>query len=102
MSDTLTIKTNYKGSEHTRDDVHRQILERFGPELAKDYDPYLNTMTLPQWASRGYRVKPGQKSLRSVVMIEKKNEHGEVVSSYPKTVHLFYFPQVKKNPNYGN
>ncbi len=102
MSDTLTIRTNYSGSEHTRDDVHRQILERFGPELAKEYDPYINCMTLPQWSSRGYRVKPGQKSLRSIVMIEKKDKNGEVISSFPRNIFLFFYPQVKRLPNYGN
>ena len=95
MSDTLTIKTNYSGSEKTRDAVKQQIEERW-PKLVKDYDPYLNCMPAPQWFSRGYKILPGSKSIKSIVLIEKKDEHGEVISSYPKTVHLFYFPQVKK------
>ena len=72
------------------------------PELAKEYDPYINCMTLPQWSSRGYRVKPGQKSLRSIVMIEKKDKNGEVISSFPRNIFLFFYPQVKRLPNYGN
>ncbi len=102
MSDTLTIKTNYSGSEHTRDDVKQQILERFGPELAKEYDPYTNCMTLAQWASRGYRVKPGEKSLKSKVIVEKKDENEKTVASFFRICHLFYYPQVKRLPNYGN
>lgn len=101
MSDTLVIRTKYSGSEHTRDEVKQQLLERFGHELAEQYDPYTNCMTLHQWQEFGYRVKPGEKSIKSIVMIEKRDEHDEVISMFPRTVHLFYFPQVKK-VRYGN
>jgi len=102
MSDTVNIRTRYTGAQHSFDEVKQQILERFGPELAKEYDPYTNCMTLKQWEGYGYRVKPDEKSLKSIVIVEKKNENGEVVTTYPKTVHLFYYPQVKLINPYGN
>lgn len=102
MSDTVKIRTRYTGAQHSFDEVKRQILERFGPELAKEYDPYTNCDTLVGWQKRGYRVKPGEKSLKSIVMVEKKDEKGEVIAHYPKTVHLFYYPQTKLTNPYGN
>jgi len=96
------IKTRYTGAEKSFKEVKDQIRERFGSQLAEEYDPYTNCMTLKQWEGFGYRVKPGEKALRSVIVVEKKNDKGEVISTYPKTIHLFYYPQVKlKNP-YGN
>lgn len=41
-------------------------------------------------------MKKGEKALKSITLIEKKNEKGEVVQKYPKTVNLFYVRQVEK------
>lgn len=96
------IKTRYTGAEKSFKEVKDQIRERFGSQLAEEYDPYTNCMTLKQWEEFGYRVRPGEKSLRSTIIIEKKNKQGEVVGTYPKTIHLFYYPQVKLKHLNGN
>ena len=87
------IKSNYTGSENTYDLVKKQISERFGPKEASEYDPYSNCLTWHDWNQAGYYVNNGEKGLRSVVMIEKK-ENGKVVGRYPKTVWLFAKCQV--------
>jgi len=90
------MPTNYRGSEATRNMVAEQIASRFGPEEARNYDPYTNCMTFRQWLAAGYRVKRGERSLKSVTYIEVKDENDEVVKKYPKTVNLFYIRQVEK------
>ncbi|MFH1255328.1 MAG: ArdC-like ssDNA-binding domain-containing protein [bacterium] len=90
------MTTNYKGSEATRNMVAEQIAERFGEAEVGHYDPYKNCMTFRQWIAAGFRVKRGEKALKSVTYIEVKDEHDEVIKKYPKTVNLFYIKQVEK------
>ncbi|HBV01728.1 MAG TPA: hypothetical protein DEF00_05120 [Candidatus Taylorbacteria bacterium] len=84
----------YTGSPTTRESVRAQIVERFGKKAAMEYDPYTNCFTFAKWSSMGYRIKPGEKALRSVTYIEMKDEKGEVIKKIPRTVYLFYFLQV--------
>lgn len=90
------MTTNYKGSEATRDMVSKQIAERFGEAEAEHYDPYKNCMTFRQWLTAGFRVKRGEKALKSVTYVEVKDDSGEVIKKYPKTINLFYEKQVEK------
>ena len=86
----------YTGSEATYDMVKQQIAERWGAAEAEQYDPYMNCLTFRQWLARGYRVRKGEKSLRSITFVEKKDEDGNVEKKYKKTVCLFYYKQVEK------
>lgn len=89
--------STYTGSEKTYDMVKEQIRERWGnTEADKKYDPYTNCLTYTAWLDRGFTVKKGEKSLRSVTYVEKKNEKGEVVEKFPRTICLFYYKQVEK------
>lgn len=88
--------TNYHGSEATKKMVAEQIASRFGQEEALNYDPYTNCMTFRQWLSAGYRVKSGERSLKSITYFEVLDDDGQVIKKYPKTVNLFYEKQVEK------
>jgi hypothetical protein len=88
--------TSYTGSEITRDMIQEQIRERYGDKEAEKYDPLVNCRTFKQWLTLGYRVRKGEKSLRSVTYVEEKDEKGNVVKKWPRTVHLFYYLQVEK------
>ncbi len=90
------IVSSWKGSENTAENVKKQIMARWGETEADSYDPRSNCLTFNQWHTHGYRVKKGEKALKSMTIIEKKNEKGEVVEKYPKTVNLFYVGQVEK------
>ncbi len=90
------ILSNWKGSANTAESVKKQIVARWGEAEADSYDPKSNCLTFSQWQSYGYMVKKGEKALKSITIIEKKNEKGEVVEKYPKTVNLFYVLQVEK------
>ncbi len=90
------IVSSWKGSENTAESVRKQILSRWGEEEAGKYDPKCNCLTFKQWHAHGYLVKKGEKALKSITIIEKRNEKGEVVEKYPKTVNLFYVRQVEE------
>lgn len=89
------VATPFTGSEHTQAMVRNQISERWGEVEAQRYDPYQNARTFAQWLKLGYRVKKGERALRSVTYVEIKNEKGELVK-IPHTVLLFYRLQVEK------
>lgn len=88
--------TNYRGSQKQYESVKQQIFERFGKEAAELYDPFSNCRTYNDWSSAGYIVNFKEKALHSVVVIEKKDKSGKIISTYPKTLCLFYQSQVSK------
>jgi hypothetical protein len=86
--------SNYRGSVVNAQKVAAEIAHRWPGEEA-NYDPYRNCMTFKQWSALGYVVKKGEKSIRSLTLVEVKDADG-LVRRYPKTVHLFYQKQVEK------
>lgn len=88
------ISSNWTGSETTENLVRKQILARWGAEEAQKYDPKVNCLTIRKWNENGYRVKEGEKALKSYIVIKKKDEKGEIISKYPKQINLFYQKQV--------
>ena len=89
------IISNWTGSEITESLVRKQVSTRWGTEEAERYNPKVNCLTIKKWNEGGYRVKKGEKALKSYIVIEKKDKKGEVVSKYPKQINLFYQKQVK-------
>ena len=87
-----TMASNWTGSQRTAEIVRQQILERFGPEAAEQYDPASgNTLTYREALKRGYRVRRGEKSLKSLTFIEAYESNGQK-KKIPKTCHLFFLP----------
>jgi hypothetical protein len=93
------IKSNYRGSKKTYEMVKEQIRQRFGEAEAEAFDPYQNCLLFRQWNERGFRVKKGQKALKSITVVEDKDEAGNIVRSWPKNISLFYKTQVEKISN---
>lgn len=96
------LTSNWRGSIRTLSMVAKEIENRFGVEAVKIYDPTVNCFTFNGWEQRGYRVKKGEKAIKSVTFIgatktktvdgvEKKEDY-----SYCKTVNLFFISQVEK------
>jgi len=61
----------------------------------EEYDPLHNCLTFRQWLKAGYVVRRGEKAIKSVTIVEKKDEKGEVIKKYPKSVFLFFQTQVE-------
>jgi hypothetical protein len=104
----LKTLAHWRGSERTADAVREEIARRWGDEEAAKYDPLTNCFTIGTWNQLGYRVKKGEKAIRSITYVEGKNEAETInededenaeepdVRTYPKTVYLFYRTQVEK------
>ncbi|HAJ44446.1 MAG: hypothetical protein UV53_C0006G0013 [Candidatus Azambacteria bacterium GW2011_GWE1_42_9] len=86
----------YTGSSVTYDLVAKQIEKRWGHEEVKKYDPYNNALTFAQWWKLGYRVKKGEKAIRSITFVEVKDPVGNIIKKIKRGVCLFYCKQVEK------
>lgn len=86
----------YTGSEKTFDLVSKQIKERWGETELKNYDPFHNMRTFRSWLSLGFRVRKGEKALKSISFSEEKDVNGNVIKRIPRAVFLFYYRQVEK------
>ena len=103
MTQLQQLKTlaHWRGSAKTADAVREEIARRWGDEEAAKYDPLTNCFTIQTWNKLGYRVKKGEKAIRSITYVEatdptmEDDEEADVVR-YPKTVYLFYRTQVEK------
>lgn len=89
------ITTGYMGSQATYEDVKSQLLERFGKKVADGYKPTENCAPFSVWANAGFKVKKGEKALKSVTFIEKEDEKTGEVTKIRRTVNLFHRCQVE-------
>ena len=93
---TISVKSNWTGSENTSDLVRKQIAERWGEDEAKRYNPFVNCFTFNGWLKNGYVVRKDEKAIRSFIIVEKKDKKtGAVVEKRPKTIYLFFDVQVE-------
>jgi hypothetical protein len=93
---TISVKSNWTGSENTSDLVRKQIAERWGEDEAKRYNPFVNCFTFNGWLKNGYVVRKDEKALKSFIIVEKKDKKtGAVIERRPKTIYLFYERQVE-------
>ena len=92
---------HWKGSTKTAEAVRQEIAARWGAQEAENYDPMKNCFTFKTWKAKGYFVKKGEKAIRSMTLIEVKDQttdegKEQEKRTYPKTVYLFYIKQVEK------
>jgi hypothetical protein len=93
---TLSVKSNWTGSENTSNLVRKEIAKRWGEDEAKRYNPFENCLTFKRWLENGYVVRKDEKAIRSFIVIEKKDKKtGTVVERRLKTIYLFYEKQVE-------
>lgn len=88
--------TPFSGSSLTFNMVAEQIEQRFGSKERKVFDPKHNCRTFAGWLQLGWRVKKGEKALRSVTFVEVKDADGNIVKRFPRKISLFYYRQVEK------
>lgn len=91
-----TALSGYTGSTATFELVAAEIKKRWGDAEVKNYDPYKNALTFMKWALLGYRVKKGEKAIRSITFVESKDKDGNIAKRFRKNVSLFYYKQVEK------
>lgn len=87
--------SSYTGSEATRSIVEEEIVKRYGKAELKNYDPYHNTRTFASWVKLGFKVRKGEKAIKSMTFIEEKDVDGKVVKKIRRPVFLFYYRQIE-------
>jgi hypothetical protein len=75
--------------------VKRQIEQRFGQEMADKYDPLVSVRPFQDWIKLGYKVKQGEKGLRSLIFLERRDEKNGITRRFPKVIWLFHECQVE-------
>lgn len=96
MKSLQELVSPYKGSEQTYKMVKEQIAERWGKEAAEAFDPSRDAMPFSSWLNYGYRVKKGEKALKSITFLEAKDDLGEVEKKIRRSINLFHRRQVEK------
>jgi len=96
IKEIMAIPTAYRGSENTAKMVREEIRKRYGDQAAKEYNPFFTTRTYRDWSRINYRVKPGEKAIKSIVVLEEKDDLGNVIRTYPKIISLFHLLQVER------
>jgi N-terminal domain of anti-restriction factor ArdC len=105
LQQQLKTLAHWRGSEKTADAVREEIARRWGDDEAAKYDPMVNCFTIGTWNQLGYRVKKGEKAIRSVTYVEGTDQaedddadedEEQEMRTYRKTVYLFYRIQVEK------
>jgi hypothetical protein len=104
MNQHIQTTAQWRGSEKTADAVREEIANRWGAKEAEQYDPMKNCFTLQTWNILGYKVKKGEKAIRSITYVAAKDQaetdetdgEEQAVRTYPKPVYLFYKTQVEK------
>lgn len=91
----MTIQSTWTGSADTYNVVRKQIAERWGEAESVRYNPKANCLTFKQWLDNGYRVKKGEKALKSYTFVAVKNDQEETVKTFQRAVNLFYELQVE-------
>ncbi|HWO07796.1 MAG TPA: hypothetical protein VNM40_04440 [Candidatus Paceibacterota bacterium] len=94
MEDSLV--SPWRGSEQTAEHVREQVRERYGDEVADSFSPATDAMPLLSWAAYGFRVRKGEKALKSITYVEVKNDKGEVEKKIRRVINIFHRKQVEK------
>lgn len=87
--------STYRGSEKTLEMVKEQVKERWGQRVASSFDPYHDAMTATAWFAAGFKIKKGEKALKSVTFIESEDADGHVTQKVRRVVNLFHRRQVE-------
>ena len=76
--------------------VKSQIAERWGKKVADSFNPKRgDARTFRAWLDRHMVVNKNERGLESFVIIERKNEHGEIEKKRKK-IWLFHRKQVSR------
>lgn len=87
--------STYRGSEKTLEMVRDQIKDRWGSKEAKSFDPFHDCCTATVWFAAGYKIKKGEKAIKSVTFIESEDENGNINHKVRRSVNLFHKRQVE-------
>ena len=88
--------TTYKGSEATKTMVEEQLIAKYGKAELKNLHCYHNMRTFHSWLNLGWKVRRGEKAIKSITFVEQKDANGNILKRFRRPVFLFYYRQVEK------
>lgn len=92
----IVLASPYRGSEKTYEMVKAQIAERWGKEVADEFNPHTDAMPYSSFAAYGYKIRKGERALKSVTFIDVLDSEGRFVKKIRRSVNLFHKLQVEK------
>jgi hypothetical protein len=96
MQSIKEVVSPWRGSEQTADAVREQIRQRWGDEVADEFDATHDAMPLVSWAAYGYKVRKGSKALKSVTYVDVKDDEGKVERKIRRSINLFHKRDVER------
>ena len=90
------ITSPWKGSSATAELVREQLRSKYNDEIADSFDASKDAMPFASWLSYGYRVRKGEKALKSVTYVDVEDEDGMSEKKIRRNVNLFHKCQVEK------
>jgi hypothetical protein len=85
----------YTGSEATRSIAEDAIRQKYGDAEVKNMDCYHNLRTFQGWLKLGFRVRRGEKAIRSFTITDVSDSSGNVIKKIKRPVFLFYYRAVE-------
>ncbi len=77
--------------------VRDQVRERFGDEVADDFNPATDALPFTSLVAQGYVPRKNSKALKSITIIEVKDKTtGEVIKKIRRVVNLFHKNDIVK------
>ena len=91
------IQSPWRGSAVTAENVRQQVRERWGETEAERFDPLTHAMPFVTWASFGFKVRKGEKALKSITFIDTDEVGADGGrKKIRRVVNLFHVNQVEK------
>ena len=84
------LKSTYRGGKNSRVEVEQILRKKYGDKVADNYDSETDVITMKSINEYGLRVKRGEKAIRVNCICEKKDDNGEVITTFPRKVNLFH------------
>ena len=98
MKNIKEIISTYRGSKNTYALVKEQLQKKYGSKVANSFDPKKDVMTYRLWEHFGFRVKKGEKALKSFTFIDVEDED-EKEKKIRREINLFHRKQVEQINN---
>ena len=70
---TDQLVSPWRGSERSEADVREQVRERWGDDLAEEFDAQKDAMPYLSWLAFGYQVRKKEKALKSITIFYVRN-----------------------------
>lgn len=87
------VKSSWKGSAKTEEQMREQVREKFGSKVANEYRADRHVMSLRQWSKFGVKIKPNESCLKTYTLIEDSEARPGEQKRVRRSVPVFHYLQ---------